>query len=194
MEFPVTVCSPLTSPRPLALDTLTATTASAPEVSTRACPTGYSSEDVLETSRTPSLKDVMAISDPALQQAAVKSIFTSLPESKEIPTGSFRGDFVGLYTGSAVANAVVPFLWDGVTFDGDLATLSLNPWVSWFLPQESGTVSLAESVYDGRPTLRVDYEDRFWESRKLDDNRFLSIVTSKETGDIGDIHTLTRTS
>ncbi len=55
-------------------------------------------------------------------------------------------------------------------------------------------MSLADSVYDGRPTVRVDYEDRFWESRKLDDNRFLSIVTSKETGEIGDIHTLTRTA
>ena len=190
----MTVCAPLTSPSRLSFDTSTATTPAAPQASARACPTGYSTDDVLETSRTPSLKDVMAISDPALQQAAVKSIFTSLPESKELPAGEFRGDFVGLYTDSNLAKAVVPWLWEGVTFDGPQATLSLNSWVSWFLPQESGTVSLAKSVYDGRPTVRVDYEDRFWESRKLDDNRFLSIVTSKETGEIGDIHTLTRTA
>ena len=189
----MTVCTPLTSLSPLSLETSTSTTPAAPAVSSRACPTGYSTEDVFEPSRTPTLKDVMAISDPDLQQAGVKKIFTSLAESKDLPTGEFRGDFVGLYTDSTVAKALVPWLWEGVTFDGPQATLSLNSWVSWFLPQESGTVSLAESVYDGRPTVRVDYEDRFWESRQLDDNRFLSIVTSKETGEIGDIHTLTRT-
>ena len=50
-------------------------------------------------------------------------------------------------------------------------------------------MSLVESVYGGRQTIRVDYEDRFWGTRRLDDHRFLSIVTDKESNNIGDVHT-----
>ena len=187
------VSNPISIPSCPTFETSTPATPSTSAPCAFASPTGFNSEDVFEGSTAPSLDSVMAIQDPDKQRAQVKVLFSSLAESTALPKGEFRGDFVGLYTDSAIAKALVPWLWEGVEFDGPQATLSLNSWVSWFLPQETGTVSLAESVYDGRQTIRVDYEDRFWETRRLDDNRYLSIVTNKETNKIGDVHTLTVT-
>jgi len=187
------ISNPISNARPLPFETSTTLTAAPSVTSTLARVTGYSSDDIFEANNTPCLESVKALSNPQEQIEQVKDIFTHLPESTVLPTGEFRGDFVGLYTDSTVAKALAPWLWDGVEFDGTRATLTLNPWVGWFLPQETGKVSLADSVYDGRQTIRVDYEDRFWETRRLDDNQFLSIVTNKESGKIGDVHTLTVT-
>ena len=187
------ISSPTSISRPSPFETSSTLTAAFSATGTLASVTGYSSDDIFEANHIPSLESVKALNDPKEQIEQVKNIFTRLPESIALPIGEFRGDFVGLYTESSVAKAVVPWLWEGVEFDDTLATLTLNPWVAWFLPQETGKVSLADSVYDGRQTIRVDYEDRFWETRRLDDNRFLSIVTNKESGEIGDVHTLTVT-
>ena len=122
-----------------------------------------------------------------------KALFSSLAGPGSIPAGEFRGDFVGLFVDSALIKLAVPALWEGVRFGGDNATILINSWLSWMLPKEVGTVSIAESVYDEGEALRVDFEDRFWESRKVNENQFLSIVTNKESGEVMDVHTLTRT-
>ena len=187
------ISSPISISCPSSFDTSSTLTALCSATGPLESATGYSSDDIFEANPIPSLESVKALSNPQEQIEQVKNIFTRLPESTALPIGEFRGDFVGLYTESRAAQVLAPLLWEGVEFDNTLATLTLNPWVAWFLPQETGKVSLADSVYDGRQAIRVDYEDRFWETRRLNDNQFLSIVTDKESGKIGDVHTLTVT-
>ena len=150
--------------------------------------------DTLERTDAPSLtpESVREISNPNEKLTQSKALFSSLAAPTSLPAGRFRGDFVGLFTDSALIKLAVPTLWDGVRFSGRNATILVNPWLSWMLPKEVGTASIAESIYDEGKALRVDFQDRFWESRKVDENRFLSIVTNKESGEVMDVHTLTR--
>ena len=132
-----------------------------------------------------------AISSPAEKLTESKAYFSTLAAPTAIPTGTFQGDFVGLFAGGALAKLAVPALWDGVRFGGNDATILVNPWLAWMLPKEVGTASIADSTYDDGKTLRVDFEDRFWESRKVSENQYFSIVTNKESGEVMDLHTLT---
>ena len=134
------------------------------------------------------------------QLARFKEQWRALPApsaSMERLTGSFSGH-MHFFAGSGALKALVNCLWQGTDFSGSTAT-TLVAWIVRKTPPETGTVSYVEqSTIDGKPCIRIDFADRFYQGRWLDDDRLLDIVTFKKPNafpnedNVSDVHILTR--
>ena len=116
-------------------------------------------------------------------------------------TNNLDGDFSGhmhFFAASGILKAIINCLWFGTAFSGSTATTLVARLVRKTSP-ETGQVSLVEeSTIDGKPCIRVDYADRFYQGRWLDEDRLLDIVTFKKANsfanvdNVSDVHILTR--
>ena len=119
------------------------------------------------------------------------------PASTDGLHGTFSGH-MHFFAGSGALKAIVNCLWQGTEFAGTTAT-TLVSWLVRKSPPETGQVSyVSQSTIDGGPCIRVDYADRFYQGRWLDDDRLLDIVIFKKANafpnddNVSDVHILTR--
>ena len=120
----------------------------------------------------------------------------TLPLATNLPEGEFRGHMHFLAM-NAFLKCTINLLWRGTVCskDGKASTL-----VNLLGSKEVSTVTFSEiSTIDGNPCVRIDFEDRFYEGRWRSDDVLLDVVTFKDkskfvaTGNISDVHTLTKT-
>ena len=120
----------------------------------------------------------------------ILSEFSSLSPPSAFPTGKYRGRFLKFY-GNPMLHAMVTTLWYGADFCENTCLCTNPKWISWAMPEDKGTMSFVESVYDGKPCLRIDFKNRFYETRMKNDTELMSIVTFKDASKwISDVNLL----
>ena len=100
---------------------------------------------------------------------------------------------------SPVLKCLGNMLWLGTSFDehGN-ATTDVSRLIAGKTPEVGQVRMMEASSHDGRPCIRVDYADRWYEGRWIDDNNLLNIVTFRDasrfpdSGGVSDVHILTR--
>jgi hypothetical protein len=126
--------------------------------------------------------------DPAFPE--ILKEFGSLKSPSSFPSGKYRGRFLKFY-GNAMLSAMVTTLWYGADFKGSVCICTNPKWISWAVPEDKGTMSFVDSVYDGKPCLRIDFKNRFYESRMKNDTELMTIVTFKDASKwISDVNIL----
>ena len=117
--------------------------------------------------------------------------FASLKAPDAFPQGKYRGKFLKFY-GNHLLTAVVSTAWYGADFQNNVCYCTNPKWLAWMFPEDKGIMSFVESVYDGKPCLRIDFRNRFYETRMKNDKEFISIVTFKDSSKwISDVNLLT---
>jgi hypothetical protein len=106
--------------------------------------------------------------------------FATLDAPTALPTGSFVGKML-FFDGSPLVRAIASGAWKGIDFDGARARITFPSLVSLMARPDEGPVTLATSVYDQGPCIRIDFTTgpipRFFETRSLGDGRYFSVVT-----------------
>jgi len=116
--------------------------------------------------------------------------FGTLKTPPAFPSGKYRGKFVKFY-GNPALGAVVTATWLGAEFRESVCICTNPSWISWAIREDKGTLSFTESVYDGQPCLRIDFKNRFYETRMKNDRELMSIVTFKDASKwISDVNIL----
>lgn len=128
-------------------------------------------------------------SDPQFPE--ILANFEALKAPEAFPQGHYRGKFLKFY-GNPMLAAMVSTMWYGADFRGSECYCTNPKWLSWMMPEDKGTMSFVESVYDGKPCLRIDFKNRFYETRMKNETEYMSIVTFKDTSRwISDVNVLT---
>jgi len=127
-------------------------------------------------------------SDPEFPE--ILANFATLKAPEAFPQGKYRGHFLKFY-GNALLSAVATTLWHGADFRGSECICTTPKWTVWMMAEDKGKMSFVESVYDGKPCLRIDFKNRFYETRMRNDQEFLTIVTFKDASKrISDVNVL----
>jgi hypothetical protein len=132
-------------------------------------------------------------------QLAVFTKTTTTNYPVMIPQGTYKKHYYSADTFALWEFILVTILWQGCTFtpkDNDTGICNMNLLIP--CSKETGDVSLAMSQRDNKPCVRVDFVDRYYEMRPIEMtgyevNRYINVVTSKTSGKILDINTLTLT-
>lgn len=93
----------------------------------------------------------------------------------------YDGKFLKFFSESKVLKGFVSTTWQGTEFNNGKARVLVRTLFKYIAPKDEGDIKIAESVYDGLPCLRIDYSNRFYETRKLNDTDLMSIVTFRES-------------
>ena len=116
--------------------------------------------------------------------------FGTLKAPDVFPSGKYRGRFIKFY-GNPVSAAMASSLWFGADFSGSNCLCTTPSWIKWAVPEDKGTMAFTDSVYDGQPCLRVDFKNRFYETRVRNEKDFMTIVTFKDASKwISDVNVL----
>lgn len=119
--------------------------------------------------------------------------FSKMKSPESFPRGRYAGRFLKFYANPALKLAI-SFLWVGSDFyDAGRCRTLVRPPVNHFSAKDEGEVRLNQpSVYDGLPCMRVDFSDRFYETRARggEKNELFTIVTFKKNKWISDVNIL----